>query len=168
MRISSTVAKAAATAGALVASTFFAVQALAKDTLSDVSGLSATAGAAGIGATNTDLPTIIGRLIGAALVLLGVVFVILIIYAGFLWMTAQGNDEKVKQAKKVLSGAVIGLVLIFASYAITGFVIDALTNSLGTQGGAQSSTTDSAAYDNCIETCMENGGDANSCPEDCQ
>lgn len=117
-----------------MASTLFAAQVLAapaaKPSLSEVSGLSATAGAAGIGATNTDLPTIVGRLIGAALSLMGIVFVVLLIYAGFLWMTAQGNDEKVKQAKKILSGAIIGIVLTFTSYAITTFVIDSLTNAL--------------------------------------
>ncbi len=110
----------------------FAAKALAAPSanLSDISGLSATAGAAGVGGTATDLPTIVGSLIGAALSLLGVVFVALVIYAGFLWMTAQGNDEKVKQAKKLLSGAVVGLVLIFASYAITNVVISSLSTAL--------------------------------------
>ena len=132
MRISSTTTKGAATSGTIVASMLFAAKALAAPSanLSDISGLSATAGAAGVGGTATDLPTIVGSLIGAALSLLGVVFVALVIYAGFLWMTAQGNDEKVKQAKKLLSGAVVGLVLIFASYAITNVVISSLSTAL--------------------------------------
>lgn len=89
-----------------------------------------TAGAAGVTSGNTDLPKLIGNMIGAALGLLGVILVCIIIYAGFLWMTAQGNEDKVKQAKKMISNAVVGMVLIFAAYAITNFVIDSLTNSL--------------------------------------
>ncbi len=89
-----------------------------------------TAGAAGVTSGNTDLPKLIGNMIGAALGLLGVILVCIIIYAGFLWMTAQGSEEKVKMAKKMISNAVIGMVLIFAAYAITNFVIDSLTNSL--------------------------------------
>jgi len=90
----------------------------------------ATASAAGVNSANNDLPKLIGNMIGAALGLLGVILVCIIIYAGFLWMTAQGNDEKVKQAKKMISNAVVGMVLIFAAYAITNFVVDSLTNSL--------------------------------------
>lgn len=95
----------------------------------DPTGLRATAGAAGLSGGATDLPTIIGRFIGGALGLLGVLFVVLIIYSGFLWMTAQGNDEKVKQAKKILTNAVIGLVLIFAAYVITTVVTGALSSA---------------------------------------
>ena len=45
------------------------------------------------------------------------------IFAGFLWMTAGGNDEKVSQAKKTLAAAIVGLALLLAAYAISEFVI---------------------------------------------
>jgi hypothetical protein len=78
---------------------------------------------------STSLPEMVGRIINVALSLLGVLLVVLVIYAGFLWMTAQGNEDKVKTAKKILTNAVIGMVLIFAAYAITNFVIERLVGA---------------------------------------
>jgi hypothetical protein len=98
--------------------------------MSDQTGLGATAGAAQL-QLGAGLPTIVGNFIGAALGLLGVVFVVLLIYAGFLWLTAQGDVEKAKKAKGIIFQAVIGLVIIFSAYMITSFVISALGNSIG-------------------------------------
>ena len=75
-----------------------------------------------------DLPTIIGRVIGVVLGILGVVFLVLVVYAGFLYLTSSGEEKSVGKAKKMLTQAVIGLVLIVSAYAITGFVTTALTN----------------------------------------
>ena len=55
---------------------------------------------------------------------LGIISVVLILYAGFMWMTAAGNEDKVGQAKKLLVAAVIGLIIILASYSIASFVLD--------------------------------------------
>ena len=55
--------------------------------------------------------------------LLGVVAVILIIYSGVLWMTAGGNDEQIKKAKKVIIQAIIGIIIITLTYAIIAFVL---------------------------------------------
>jgi hypothetical protein len=70
----------------------------------------------------TDLPTIIGKIIGGFLGILGSVFVILVIYAGFLWMTAGGNEEQVGKAKKMMTNAVIGLIIVMLAFAITNFI----------------------------------------------
>jgi amino acid transporter len=95
-------------------------------------GYKNTGNAAGI-ATQKTLPALVGSFIQAAIGLLGVILVVLVIYAGFLWMTAQGNEEKVKKAKQIITQAVIGIILIFAAYAITGFVVSALgTATTGT------------------------------------
>ncbi len=84
--------------------------------------------ATGLGADATnDLPTIIGNLIAVLLSVLGIIFVVLVVYAGFLYLTAAGDDEKVKKAKKLLTQSVIGLVIIIAAYAIASYVIDALS-----------------------------------------
>jgi hypothetical protein len=84
-------------------------------------------------ASNPDaLPVMIGRLINQALMLLGIILLVIIIYAGVLWMTAGGNTESVDKAKKWLMNAVIGLVLVMASYAIANFVFNAILN--GTTG----------------------------------
>jgi hypothetical protein len=90
--------------------------------------LQITAEAAGF-SNPRSLPEIIGALIGTALSFVGIIFLMLIIYAGFLWMTSAGNDEKVLAAKKVLTNATIGLIIIVASYSITRFVFEALTSA---------------------------------------
>lgn len=76
-----------------------------------------------------SIPEIIGSLIGVFLSLLGIIFLCLIIYGGFLWMLSGGNAEKVIKAKKVLTNSVIGLIIIVSSYAITSFVLLALHNA---------------------------------------
>ena len=88
--------------------------------------LSEVAAALDADATN-DLPTIIGNLIAVLLSVLGIIFVVLVVYAGFLYLTAAGDDEKVKKAKKLLTQSIIGLVIIIAAYAIASYVIDALS-----------------------------------------
>lgn len=68
------------------------------------------------------LSAIIGRIIGAVLSFVGVIFFILLIYAGFLWMFAMGNEEKVTHAKDMIFAAAIGLIVVLAAYAITTLV----------------------------------------------
>lgn len=58
--------------------------------------------------------------------LLGVIFVILIIIAGYNWMTAAGDEEKIKKATSTIRSATIGLLIIIAAYAITYFVFASL------------------------------------------
>ncbi|NQV88915.1 MAG: hypothetical protein HQ488_01145 [Parcubacteria group bacterium] len=84
----------------------------------------------GIGAdADTDLPTLVGELIKVLLSVLGIIFVVLVVYAGFLYLTSQGEAERVKKAKALLTQAVIGLVIIISAYAISSFVIDALVQA---------------------------------------
>lgn len=73
-----------------------------------------------------SLPEIIGALIGVFLSLLGIIFLILIMYGGFLWMTSGGKEEKVLMAKKTIERSIIGMVIIISSYAITQWVFSAL------------------------------------------
>ncbi|MBU0898151.1 hypothetical protein KJ806_03410 [Patescibacteria group bacterium] len=68
----------------------------------------------------------IGTIVGIVLSLLGVVFLILTVYAGFNWMTAAGEEERVTKAKETLTRAVIGLIITLGSYAIWAFVSSAL------------------------------------------
>jgi hypothetical protein len=78
---------------------------------------------------STTLPDLIGSIINAVLGVLGIILLIYIVYAGFLWMTAAGDEGKVKTAKTMIQNAIIGLVLILASVAIANFVIGALTQA---------------------------------------
>ncbi len=76
-----------------------------------------------------DVRETIASIINVALSLLGIVVLVIIIYGGFLWMTAGGNDEKVGEAKKWIFGGIIGLVIILSAYAIASFVISNLVTA---------------------------------------
>ena len=75
---------------------------------------------------DVGLEELIANGINVLLVALGIVFLILVVYAGFLYLTSQGDPEKGKKAIKLLTQAVIGLVIIIAAYAIASFVIGQL------------------------------------------
>lgn len=64
----------------------------------------------------------VNRAIRYMLGILGVLAVIMIVYAGFIWLTAGGNDQQLQKAKKILRQAIIGLIIISFAYAITAFV----------------------------------------------
>ena len=64
--------------------------------------------------------------INGILGLLGIIFLVLVLYAGFLWMTAAGNEDQVTKAKSILTTSIIGIVIIVAAYAIVKFVLDAI------------------------------------------
>lgn len=69
-----------------------------------------------------------GKITGQVLSLVGIIFLVLMIWAGTLWMTAAGNEEKIDEAKKIVFAALVGLILIAAAYAITRFVGQTLLN----------------------------------------
>jgi hypothetical protein len=83
--------------------------------------------ATGLG--SRDIRETIASIINVALSMLGIIVVVIIIYGGFLWMTAGGNEEKVGDAKKWIFGGIIGLVIILASYAIAQFVVTNLVTA---------------------------------------
>ena len=78
---------------------------------------------------NKDLPTIIGNIIKAVLGLVGVLALVMFIYGGILWMTSGGSEEQVKKGKDTLVWAVLGLAIVFFSYALSNFVITRLTTA---------------------------------------
>lgn len=81
----------------------------------------------------SDIPSVVGNIIGVGLSLLGVVFFGLMLYAGILWMTARGDTGKVDSAKNILEAAIIGLLIVAGSYAISNFVFTEIVRS--GQGG---------------------------------
>lgn len=92
-------------------------------------GLEGTADIAGLSELETSPARIIGRLVGSLLGFTGVIILILLIYAGSLWMTAAGNEERIGKAKKIIVGSIVGAVIIIGAYAITSFVIDVVSPS---------------------------------------
>jgi len=92
--------------------------------------------ATGAGLVSMGVGGLVATIIGVILSFLALIFLVLTIMAGFKWMTAGGNDEEVKKAQTSLKNAVIGLVIVLASYAITYFIF----NSLPFSGGESSMT----------------------------
>jgi hypothetical protein len=74
----------------------------------------------------TSVPTVVGRVIAAVLGLVGSLALVMFIYGGFTWMTAAGNEQSITKGKNIVIWATIGLVVIFTSYALVRFVIDAI------------------------------------------
>lgn len=74
------------------------------------------------------LPVIVGNIIRIILGLLGLIFLILVIYGGLRWMTAQGDSGAIEDARDTIVHAVIGLVIVLSAYTITAFVFDRLAS----------------------------------------
>ncbi|MBT6253679.1 hypothetical protein HOI83_00380 [Candidatus Uhrbacteria bacterium] len=95
--------------------------------------LSQAASQTTLGASSEDQIFItIGQLVNIALGLLGIIFFVLLVYAGFLWMTAAGDPDKVTKAKTMITQAVIGIVIILSAFAISTFVINQLIDATST------------------------------------
>jgi len=79
---------------------------------------------------NVDIGEAVGSIIQFFLGFLGILAVILFLYAGFLYMTAGGEEAKITKAKAYMKNAVIGIVIIMASYIIVYFVITEIQSEL--------------------------------------
>ncbi len=84
--------------------------------------LNAGSKAAGYGTNAIDPRIAVGNGIKLVLSLLGIIFVVLVFYAGFLIFSAAGDEENIAKAKKIISYAVIGLIIIISAYSITSFI----------------------------------------------
>jgi hypothetical protein len=72
-------------------------------------------------------------LIGLIMTFLGLVAVVIMLYGGFIWMTAAGNEDRVETAKKLIGAGVIGLVIILSSFLIVNFVVDNVSKTLNNE-----------------------------------
>jgi len=82
----------------------------------------------------TDDPrAIVARIINTAMLFLGIIAVVIILAAGFKWMTAGGNEDKVAESKKLMGAGVIGLVIILAAWGIARFVLERLITATNNQ-----------------------------------
>ena len=84
--------------------------------------------------TTLTLPIIIARFVQIFFGILGVLAVLLLIYGGFIWMTSQGDPDKVNKAKQIIYNAIIGLIIIFSAFAIATFILGVLRGVTGTGG----------------------------------
>ncbi len=71
----------------------------------------------------TDVRTIVVNVIKVFLTFIGIIFLVLILLAGYTWMTAQGSEDKISEAKARLKTGIIGLIIIIGAWSITYFVV---------------------------------------------
>jgi hypothetical protein len=93
--------------------------------------------AAGGGLPTTNIAILIARIIRVFLGTLGIIFTVLIAYAGFIYMTAQGEVEKVKRATKMIKNGVIGMIICLSAFSITQFILNRLLEAASGAGGTQ-------------------------------
>ncbi len=105
---------------------FFVISPVFAYNFIDDSGLSETAGPAGydLDSNENTLEQTLARNITLVLSLVGVIFLIRIIYGGIIWMTAQGNDEKVAKSKKIIINSIIGLIIVVSAYAVSYLILE--------------------------------------------
>ncbi len=101
-------------------------------------GLTAVGGVTGL--SSADPRVIAARIINVALGLLALIFLVLVIYAGFLWMTSGGDSGNAEKARTLLKNAVIGLIIILCSWAITRYVISRLLAAVNSGTDSDSPT----------------------------
>ena len=67
--------------------------------------------------------TLVYNIIAIVLGFLGVLCVVMMMYGGFLWITAGGEEDKAKKGTTILFQAAVGAVIVFAAYTVTYFVL---------------------------------------------
>ncbi|MFZ5364643.1 MAG: pilin [Patescibacteria group bacterium] len=85
-------------------------------------GLETAAKEAGVG-RQENLPVLIGNILEYILGFVGVALLVVVIYGGFLWMTAGGEEEQVRRGRNYIFNGIIGLAIILSSYAILSYVM---------------------------------------------
>lgn len=120
--------------GVILLGVFIAQPASAQEVVQNLSAVGQTAGFD----TSTSLYSLVGKIIRVFFGILGAIALVLIIYAGYKWMTSGGEEKGVDEAKNILKNGVIGLIIIASAYGITEFVMSKLLKSTGTglKGGS--------------------------------
>lgn len=78
-----------------------------------------------------DPRVLLGKIIGAALGVVGSLALVVFLYGGFTWMTSGGNPDRVRHGRDLIVWAAIGLFVIFASYAMVRFVLETVAQNSG-------------------------------------
>jgi len=125
----------------------------------------------------TDPRVTTARVINIVMLVLGILAVGLIIYAGFVWMTSAGEEEKVEKAKRILKNGVVGLVIILSAWGIASFILSRLMGATnGNNNGGACNTGQSlscgcggsmscidGSWGPCLGSDCSNGGGPVSC-----
>lgn len=108
-------------------SLFSFVPVLAGSTVGDVHLINPLGGTESNTVGNVDLNILLGKIVASVLVILGSITLLVFVIGGFLWLTSAGNPEKIKLGTNTMLYAVIGLFVIFGSYAILNMILTQLT-----------------------------------------
>jgi hypothetical protein len=74
-------------------------------------------------ATETTFAETLGSIVAMVLSFVGIIFTALMVYAGYLWMTAQGDQTQIDKAKNMIQSAIIGLIITLSAYSISNFAV---------------------------------------------
>ncbi len=80
---------------------------------------------------NQDLVGTVRNAINLVMGFLGIIAVIIILFAGFEWMMSGGNEEQIKAARERIKAGALGLVIIFSAWMVADFVVQQLFTLLG-------------------------------------
>ncbi len=100
-------------------------------------------------ANETTLAQNIGAVIKVALSFVGTIFLLLTVYAGFIWMSARGNESDIEKAQEIIKAAIIGLIITVGAYSITNFVVPRIVNRAS--GNANPSAEAGGACDSSLD-----------------
>ena len=121
----------------VVACLFFPSTSYAQANTPDSFGLTSVGEEINISTQTTDIRVTIVRVINIFLGFLGLIAVLIVMYAGYLWMTAGGDDEQIGVAKKLLINGAIGFTIIVSAFLITSFILSRLQEAVsGGDGGS--------------------------------
>lgn len=90
----------------------------------------AIGGGSDVTITKTTFNSSLIYVINFLLSFIGLLFFLLMLYAGYLWMTARGNDELVQKAKKIIREAVTALIIILLARLFTEFILTAIGQAI--------------------------------------
>jgi len=84
-----------------------------------------------VGNVAADPREIVKRIINVVMGFLGMLAVLIILWAGFRWMTAGGNKENMEKAQQLLVNGIIGLVIVFSAWTVAWFAVNTIKINVG-------------------------------------
>lgn len=97
--------------------------------------------------TGNNLIGVLGNLVDIALLWAGIIAFFYVLFGGFLYLTAGGDAGATDKARKTITNAIIGIVLITVSYVIVNYVISKTANGFA-DSGATTTTTNNGTTTN--------------------
>lgn len=91
-----------------------------------------------ISLSNTDPRETVGRIVNIAMLALGAIALVIILWGGFIWLTSNGEENRIEKAKQVLKNGVVGLAIVLSAWGIATFVLNQLLGSGSSNGGGGS------------------------------